>query len=54
MKRIKTTLHLRAETIRYLTSKALGGVVGGRHLRDTPVTPECPSEPTFCVNSCSD
>ena len=52
MKRTKTIMHLRAETLRCLTSKEFGVIAGGR--RDTPVTPECPSEPSFCVNSCSD
>lgn len=52
MKPIKCPLRLARETIRQLTSPELHRAAGGR--RDTPVTPECPSEPSFCVNSCSD
>lgn len=52
MKPTRRQLHLTRETIRMLTAPDLGRVAGGR--RDTPITPECPSEPTMCVASCSD
>lgn len=47
---MKRRLHLRTETLRVLRTVELRQVAGG--LRDTPVTPECPSEYTYC--RCSD
>lgn len=52
MKPHRRPLHLARETIRELTQRDLRQAVGG--LRNTPVTPECPSEYTTCPNSCSD
>lgn len=45
--RPRTQLRLAAETLRTLATAELARVQGGQ--RDTPITPECPSEYPMCT-----
>lgn len=54
MRKTTRMLRLRAETIRALTTANLEAVAGARRRAGDPVTPECPSEYTYCPQYCSD